>query len=599
MFSEVLQRSGHWSNLKIHLSRDWINSLESKSYIEELLNEDGTKKFFTLYDSPPIPKGVPDDLKPDLKKFKVYLIGKPGAGKTSISHTLIGLKRDFKVYESLGIIVQTIYWPVCELGKGGKESKIRMVCLELWDCGARVSAQYPYLMQECTKNADACILVFSLTDRASWDDMPNMMGRASEFPTLQMMIGTRLDKLHDSQVRVEELRHFERLYNLPLLLIGSKSESKDSTSTKRPTSLTSSSSSSSSASPAASDAKQAIYDMSGFITQLCDFQIFIITISAETLAFPFYVCWIVCFLYEIFYLRRKIHGLLYRGSSFETDNLLYKTRGDYYTYLLFVVIAIFEPLSLVPVILSGLPTQVYFSDNISPNYFDLYLDVALNCRVLTYIFQFFTVFVVNLLTSHLIRVCKSNTRIQLLPPIQNKLILLTLIILLLAIIKLAILEVGDLIIMVFSSLLYSFEIFCLIKNSKQLYYLLKWRYEDLRNELNYPLYKAHRRIALRYKYVTICLTICFVILNISAWFYIPISIFLTLLKYPINIPELLILPFEILKWFDLVLAIIGSGPQILIVAGSLYYIVTMCWNKLVSGFGRERVHYLCEPILQR
>ena len=183
MFSE-LHRSSHWSALSIRLNRDWIHSLECKGLLECLLNEDGTRKFFNFYDPLPIPKTIHEDFKPEIKKFKIYMIGKPGAGKTSTSNTLIGLKRDSKVYESLGLIVQTIYWPVCEAGKAGK---VTLVCLELWDCGARVSSQYPYLMQQCTKDASACLLVFSLTDRASWDEMPSLMGRAAEFPTLQVL----------------------------------------------------------------------------------------------------------------------------------------------------------------------------------------------------------------------------------------------------------------------------------------------------------------------------------------------------------------------------------------------------------------------------
>lgn len=82
-----------------------------------------------------------------------------------------------------------------------------------------------------------------------------------------MMIGTRLDKLHETQVRVEELRHFERLYNLPLLLIGNKIASKEqSRSSSRPQSL-----SSSGATPVDVDAKHSLYDMSGFLTQLCEY----------------------------------------------------------------------------------------------------------------------------------------------------------------------------------------------------------------------------------------------------------------------------------------------------------------------------------------
>ena len=81
-----------------------------------------------------------------------------------------------------------------------------------------------------------------------------------------MMIGTRLDKLHDTQVRVEELRHFERLYNIPLLLIGNKIAAKEQSKvSSRPQSM-----SSSGAAPVDTDAKQSLFDMSAFLTQLCE-----------------------------------------------------------------------------------------------------------------------------------------------------------------------------------------------------------------------------------------------------------------------------------------------------------------------------------------
>ena len=192
MFSDV-QRSSHWNGLKINLNPDWITSLESRSYIEELLNSDGTRKVFNLFDSPPIPKIVHASLKPEVKKFKIYMIGKPGVGKTSTTQTLLGINQDGKVYESMGLIVQTLYWPVCQVGKDPSRTKVVLVHLEVWECGARASAKYPYLMEQCVENAHACLLMFSLTDRKSWDEMPNLMGKVGEYPLLQVFIPRLFD----------------------------------------------------------------------------------------------------------------------------------------------------------------------------------------------------------------------------------------------------------------------------------------------------------------------------------------------------------------------------------------------------------------------
>ena len=82
------------------------------------------------------------------------------------------------------------------------------------------------------------------------------------------MVGTRLDKLHDSVVRVEEMRHFERLYNIPLLLIGNKNPSKEQSGIKISQNPPAASAVADSPS---SVTKQSLYSMSAFITQLCGY----------------------------------------------------------------------------------------------------------------------------------------------------------------------------------------------------------------------------------------------------------------------------------------------------------------------------------------
>ena len=304
------------------------------------------------------------------------------------------------------------------------------------------------------------------------------------------------------------------------------------------------------------------------------------------------------FLSEIVFLRRKIRGLLHRGPTLETNNLLYKYRGDYYTYILAIMIALLEPISMTPGIFSFIPMSKHFSPE-DQSYFDFLLELSSDFRMMTYVLSYILFYVINLLSMHLIRVCKSDTRVQMLPPIHNRLTVLTLSILLLILIKLLTGGIANLTIELFVNLLSSTELFHFYKNSKQLYRMLKWRYEDMRYEGNDPLYKAHRRIALRYKYVTIYLILGLLLQNISGWVDTPLNILFTLLQYPIHIPTSVIFPFTILRWFVIVLTTLGSAPQFLIIVVSVYYFTVTCYSKLVSGFSRNRVRYFHEPILQQ
>ena len=80
-----------------------------------------------------------------------------------------------------------------------------------------------------------------------------------------------------------------------------------------------------------------------------------IALSLIILLYPFYVYWVVYFLNEVVFLRRKIRGLLHRTPTLETNNELFNYTGNYYTYILIIVIALLEPNNLVPAILSLLP----------------------------------------------------------------------------------------------------------------------------------------------------------------------------------------------------------------------------------------------------
>ena len=311
---------------------------------------------------------------------------------------------------------------------------------------------------------------------------------------------------------------------------------------------------------------------------------FVVLFSAEIFILPFYTGWIVYFLSEIFNLKRRIRALVYRGPSSEPTRL-YKCRGDYYKNILMFILAVIEPISLLPVIISFIPNSTQQISN--------------DFRLLTFVLSFAIIFFFNTLTKHLINVCKSDYRIQLLPPIQHRLVILALIMMILAVIKLAIQDFDNVIVQILCNIFASYEFYYIIKNSKQLYNLLKWRYEDMRLEPNYPLYKAHKRMALKYKYLTIYLMFGISFQIAAGWVDIPLTMFAYILRTPIPLNLDVLLAFKVLKWFNILLGALSSNPQFLVVAVTLYYIAAVCMNRIGWRSGRNRIRYLVEPILQQ
>ena len=312
---------------------------------------------------------------------------------------------------------------------------------------------------------------------------------------------------------------------------------------------------------------------------------------------PFYAGWIVYSLSEVSYLKMKIRALNHRSLSLETTQLLYKYRGDLYKWILMFLIALVEFLYFFTIMLTTYSTD----PNLSIDKFEYISQLTNDTSTCSYIFALIFLFLINILTKHLINVCKSNYRIQLLPPIQHRLIILTLVLMLMAIVKLAIDTFDNLIIEMVGALLLNYEHVSLYKNSKQLYYVLKWRYEDMRYEYDYPqtLYKAHKRMAQKYKYLTAFILFDIFFLSIAGWCHIPIILFTTifLFRYPPHLLMPAVLPLRIINGILIVSTSIGATQMFLLVGVSLYYLAAVCWNKTVT-YGRNRIYYVKEPILQ-
>ena len=305
------------------------------------------------------------------------------------------------------------------------------------------------------------------------------------------------------------------------------------------------------------------------------------------LLYPFYVYWALYFLNEVVFVRRKIRGLLHRTPTLETTNEIFKYTGNYYTYILVIVIALLEPISFIPINLSLLPFTWETGKPASLHSSDIRAITFISCMAVATLY--------NLLTTHLLRVCKSDTRVQLLPPIHNKLAILTLVILLLILLKLLLIDI--LAVLILANIFSSYEIFYLFKHSKQLYRMLKWRYQDMRYEEDNNLYRAHRRIALRYKYFSIPFLSAVILFIVVAWLDTLAIGYDTLIHYNYpNVAQKLDVVINIIDWTTKGLSVIGSLPTLVVPLYTMYNSVAFCLHKIGSPLGRNRIRFV--PLLQ-
>eukprot|EP00118_Oscarella_pearsei_P020663 m.225382 g.225382 ORF g.225382 m.225382 type:complete len:172 (+) comp40015_c0_seq2:1292-1807(+) len=116
--------------------------------------------------------------------------------------------------------------------------RITLVRFSLWTAGERAMARYSHMEASCQKNANAILFLFSMTDRASFEDIPHQIGRvvqqesnvlkiavatqlrvSSQFPLSTLMSFFSADHMPHSDVTEEEVEDFEKLWSIPVLFI--------------------------------------------------------------------------------------------------------------------------------------------------------------------------------------------------------------------------------------------------------------------------------------------------------------------------------------------------------------------------------------------
>ena len=340
------------------------------------------------------------------------------------------------------------------------------------------------------------------------------------------------------------------------------------------------------------------HDFSNILSSF--FSIFVsLFFSCFILILPFYAGWALYFLNEIIAYRRLLRRNIVRPRSNESDNLIYQYRGEYYKYILMFIIILLEPCTFFPSILGMLIYDVIEANQktVSPCKTDVFVLIGDGLPTLSYILSYIILFLLSTLTIHMVHYIRFEFRNEQFTPIKRRLAFLALVVHILAIIMLAFGLESFLIVNLICLTPLTYEYISLVKHSKILYYLLKWRSQDISYLDNQPLYNTHRRIAQRYKYITIYNLMSIGLMLVHGYSFMVRKI----LIYNCDIYEHLNSIFlYFLEFVAHVFGFLGVTLCLLfIIIFTLYYFCVRCWNRIGPMFGRNKIHFsLQESLLQ-
>nr|XP_033778513.1 ciliogenesis and planar polarity effector 2 isoform X2 [Geotrypetes seraphini]XP_033778514.1 ciliogenesis and planar polarity effector 2 isoform X2 [Geotrypetes seraphini] len=192
------------------LLRDWHQSAEAKEYVGSLLRKNA-RKVFGLIERPVLPPQVAADT----VSYKIFVSGKSGVGKTAMVAKLVGQEVPSVHHETTGIQTATVYWPV----KLKSNSQVLLFKFQFWDCGEATLKKFDHILPACKEKADAVLLLFSFTDRLSFDDLPNQIARVLDGSEklARIVVGSKFDQYMHTDVTEQDVTEFQHTWQLPVL----------------------------------------------------------------------------------------------------------------------------------------------------------------------------------------------------------------------------------------------------------------------------------------------------------------------------------------------------------------------------------------------
>ncbi|XP_053308313.1 ciliogenesis and planar polarity effector 2 [Spea bombifrons] len=193
---------------------DWHQSPEGKEYLNCILRKK-KRRLFGLIERPVLSPQLPADI----ARYKVFVSGKSGVGKTALIAKLAGLEVPSMHQETTGIQTTCVYWPV---RPSGSERPV-IFRFHFWDCGEAALRKFDHILPACKEGADAVLFLFSFTDRSSFEDVPALISRTlSQGEDLaRVVIGTKFDQYMHTDVTERDLQVFQRTWHLPIMRVRS------------------------------------------------------------------------------------------------------------------------------------------------------------------------------------------------------------------------------------------------------------------------------------------------------------------------------------------------------------------------------------------
>lgn len=193
---------------------EWIKTPSALEYVNSLLHQN-EKRQFGLLERPSLP---PNKML-TIVKYKVFLCGKSGVGKSTLISQLACGDPGESGSESAGIATTILHWPVRLKSSG----QIMFFQLHFWDVAENTLKKFDHILPACKAELDCVMFTFSLTDRASFMEIPALVNQMDDIQKdpVQVIVATKTDQYAYCDISEKEITNLSEGRGIPVLRLKS------------------------------------------------------------------------------------------------------------------------------------------------------------------------------------------------------------------------------------------------------------------------------------------------------------------------------------------------------------------------------------------